>query len=770
MLNCREEALKHFDAGRSVVPCNGKRPVGTDWANAWNRREALVGYFTANPLANLGLVMRGELADFEWDTPEQADAFCELFAGVEVPRTPCFKSQRGEHHIFKAHPRLVELGKGEIKFRELGIRIGAGDKQIQSVIPPSRNEDGTVREWEVSFDDCEPAEIPGIVVDRICDSVSNSRVVKQDSAPIPTSMVSPTSIHGLEPAVVAMLAISIDDNNDGSLRLFTYACRAVEHGLSDDESISAIRRVETMKPFPKVWRDAEIRQRLRQAEKEVERGSAVVTKPTIDVTRIDLDKLTQETWTRIKAANKPPKLYLFGNQPVRVENGSDEPIIRVLQSSEMRYHLAEWMHYCRTTGKGSVVCPPPMDIVNNVLATPDKPLPILERIVEAPVFGADGTLQTAVGYHQGSRTLFLPSDAFAIPTVSNDPSALEISTARDLIVQELLGDFPFVNESQKAHAVSLGLLFFARHLIDGPTPFHLIEKPSPGTGATLLVEMLAYLALGRLIAGMTEGRDEDEWRKRLTSKLRTSPPFVLFDNIGQKLDSPAVASAITGRYWEDRILGSSHVAKFPVSCAWIGTGNNPRLSNELMRRTIQIRLDARVDRPWLRDGFRHPDLKEWVAENRSRLVWAALTLIRAWLCQGRPFGDLSLGMFESWARVMGGILKVAGVPGFLADRDRFYEQADSEGSVLRDLLSAWWEERGKSPTRTAEVVPIAEKMAPELLGAGTSQSQLVRLGKLLSDARDRVFNVASGDSTVSIRIEAAAKKAGATVWQLVLAA
>ena len=39
------------------------------------------------------------------------------------------------------------------------------------------------------------------------------------------------------------------------------------------------------------------------------------------------------------------------------------------------------------------------------------------------------------------------------------------------------------------------------------------EKPSPGTGATLLVECLAYAAIGRPVPAMTEGRDEDEWQQ-----------------------------------------------------------------------------------------------------------------------------------------------------------------------------------------------------------------------------------------------------------------
>ena len=41
-----------------------------------------------------------------------------------------------------------------------------------------------------------------------------------------------------------------------------------------------------------------------------------------------------------------------------------------------------------------------------MLAMPDIFLPVLERIVEAPVFGPDGTIETTPGYHAGSRTYY----------------------------------------------------------------------------------------------------------------------------------------------------------------------------------------------------------------------------------------------------------------------------------------------------------------------------------------------------------------------------
>jgi hypothetical protein len=50
-----------------------------------------------------------------------------------------------------------------------------------------------------------------------------------------------------------------------------------------------------------------------------------------------------------------------------------------------------------------------------------------------------------------------------------------------------------------------------------------------------------------------------------------------------------------------------------------------------------------------------------------------------------------LGEFEGWARVLGGVLDVAGIPGFLGNLTEFYELSDAEGAEIRGFLQAWWE-------------------------------------------------------------------------------
>ena len=77
-------------------------------------------------------------------------------------------------------------------------------------------------------------------------------------------------------ALEAMLRIKMEDGGDGSKRLYTCACRVVEHDLSDAVAVSTIRAYGTQHPFPKDWTDQEILHRVRDAEKRVERGSAIV--------------------------------------------------------------------------------------------------------------------------------------------------------------------------------------------------------------------------------------------------------------------------------------------------------------------------------------------------------------------------------------------------------------------------------------------------------------------------------------------------------------
>jgi len=284
-----EAALGFLESGYPVVICDGKNPggvMGNDWQKKKLRPEDVEGYFEDDPGRNVGIRLGpdGGLVDIEADSKEEENLVVELFAGCGFPFTPTFKSRRGCHYLFKFDPRLHATKSAVINYRgngkgKLGVRIGSDGKGVHSCVPPSINEDDTERQWYdgQSLDDIEPAKLPDKVVERLlaAASPSSNGEPKQDSA-------AGSGVVHLK-ALRSMLQMPVAQTEaNGSFRLFTCACRAVEYDLPDASAIATIREYARSKPFPKSYSDKQILQRVRDAEKKAQRGKKVTATTDAD--------------------------------------------------------------------------------------------------------------------------------------------------------------------------------------------------------------------------------------------------------------------------------------------------------------------------------------------------------------------------------------------------------------------------------------------------------------------------------------------------------
>jgi hypothetical protein len=91
---------------------------------------------------------------------------------------------------------------------------------------------------------------------------------------------------------------------------------------------------------------------------------------------------------------------------------------------------------------------------------------------------------------------------------------------------------------------------------------------------------------------------------------------------------------------------------------------------------------------------------------------------------------------------MGGVLKIAGIPGFLGNLNELYEAADTDGQMWREFTGAWWEAYRELPKKVSELNQFCEErdLMGDVRGDGLPRSQQTRLGKALGAKRDRVFN------------------------------
>lgn len=472
-------------------------------------------------------------------------------------------------------------------------------------------------------------------------------------------------------------------------------------------------------------------------------------RPAVQVTSGNLDKMTNDAWEGVKLANDPPTLFRRSNQPFRVERIDDTDLVVLVQLNRdlLRHHLAEMLRWYalspdRQTG-ALVYSPskPPVEVVLNMLAEENVPLPVLNRVVTVPVFAPNGVLQTEPGYHPEAKVYYMPPAGLVLPAVPARPTGADVERARSWLLDELLHDFPFVDAADRAHALALAILPFVRDMVTGPTPLHLFEASKQGTGKGLLVSMLTSIFTGGEGASETPlSGSEEEVRKNLFSMLLEGRAFILLDNLTGTVSSTALSVALTSTTYSDRKLGVSETPYVSVRCAWVGTANNAALDSDLTRRTIRSRMVANVENPWDRpaEAFRHPKLAEWAKENRGQLVWSVLTLVQAWVAEGQPDGKKTLGTYESWARVIGGVLDTAGVPGFLTNLHEFYADVNAESAGWQQFVAAWWTRFGPEP-QSATALHFTATEAGFTFKEWRDEKQRAELGTMLKAQKDNIY-------------------------------
>jgi hypothetical protein len=442
--------------------------------------------------------------------------------------------------------------------------------------------------------------------------------------------------------------------------------------------------------------------------------------------------------------NDAAPLFVRGNSLVRLERpAGGAPMLSDLTETGIFGVLVREADWVQDEEQGQRAIFPPKDVSRDFLAYPPPSIPAVDSVIATPVFGRDGQLLVSSGLHESDH-LWLEVDAsLNVGEIPERPTPEQIAAARSLYLDDLFVDFPFAGQSDRAHALAAVLLVFVRRMIDGCTPMHVVEAPAVGAGKGLLCNLVSIVVTGESCDCRTLPESDEEIRKMLTAELSRSRPIILLDNANEKLTlgAAALASVLTSTSWTDRRLGHTQMLTVSNKAMWMLTGNNPKLAKDIARRSVRIRIDPKVDRAWMRTGFKHDPVLTWAKDNRNDLVHAALVLVRAWLVAGRPLSSQRLGSFENWAAVMGGILGVAGVDGFLGNLEELYANADTEGEAWREFVLAWWDEHGANVAHVADLTELCDKrdLMLQIRGDGLLRSQQSRLGRALQSARDRVF-------------------------------
>ena len=330
----------------------------------------------------------------------------------------------------------------------------------------------------------------------------------------------------------------------------------------------------------------------------------------------------------------------------------------------------------------------------------------LNRVVRAPFVRPDGTVCTTPGYDAATKTILIDDPILKRISVPQTPTDEELRSAVAFLMDEWLGDMPFPTDGDRANALALLVTPFVRGMFP-LAPMAVVNGLQMGVGKNLFADCVAVLATGKPAVPMpyTRGNDE-ETKKIITSAFRTGSELFVFDE-AHVIEGPSLARALTSITYTDRILGASVVAEFPNQVTWMALGNQVQVNGDVARRVFWIELRPTGANPQDREAstFRHPDIRTWMDEHRPELVSAVLTIVRSWFAAGKPVSSrgTSLGSFEGWDRIVGGIVAHAGLTGFLSEIQTKRSESDFESAYWTSHIDWLWRTFGPEKFTTAQV-------------------------------------------------------------------
>ena len=197
-------------------------------------------------------------------------------------------------------------------------------------------------------------------------------------------------------------------------------------------------------------------------------------------------------------------------------------------------------------------------------------------------------------------------------------------------------------------------------------PMIVYVANQPGTGKSTLVAMALNMVFGHSSTTKTP-KDDDKMDSELETTARTLRPYLFFDDIGGGIFSNPLNRFITSQYHSGRVMGgNSEVFMAPAVTQVFATGNDIKLSKDLMRRCLAVELFLPGDA----QARKFPKIisPQYLSrpEVRRNFLAAMCAFVRHYVAETKNMTEQErrlphpLASFDEWTNIVGGIVTLAG--------------------------------------------------------------------------------------------------------------
>lgn len=328
----------------------------------------------------------------------------------------------------------------------------------------------------------------------------------------------------------------------------------------------------------------------------------------------------------------------------------------------------------------------------------------IKSLSGVPYMKSDGTLAVEPGYDEDLK-VYIDREPMAQSWDHSGATQEDAQKALQWLKDEVYVDFPFESPADLANIIGAPLMIITQHEHGGEVPLVGITAREAGTGKTFLSNILHSIVSDRekmRVNSLTS--NEEELKKSIGGILQESEPMIVWDNIKNDsvIDSPTLCLLHTAEVFSTRLLGKNEMLNLVNDRLWVATGNRIQPGNDLVRRWLQVGLDAGHKNPnAMAKKYHHKDIKKWASEHREQILEQYAIMIAAWHNAGRPeardVAELG-GGFQVNVDMVSAILQFAGEDQFFKNHGETVENATS-GSVEEELEAfiKWVYEREDIP-------------------------------------------------------------------------
>jgi hypothetical protein len=314
-------------------------------------------------------------------------------------------------------------------------------------------------------------------------------------------------------------------------------------------------------------------------------------------------------------------------------------------------------------------------------------------------------------------------------------------------LDRLLAEFCFAQPGDRTNYLGLLLTNLLVFNFAGAKPAAIFNGNQSGIGKSILAMVAAILREGRYVSTVTFNSNDEEFEKRLATRVRADQMTIIIDNAKcrrkERIESGCLERCITDPILSFRLLSRNLDITSENFHVFAITANSAEVGADILSRSLVVNLFWEGNPK--RRSFEIKDPEAYAIKHRGEILGELIGMVERWKAAGKPLADVhSRFNKKNWGGIVGGILHVSGATDFMGNAQEASAmdetRRDFESLVELMMESAAWDFAAEALVEMC----LRNGLLERDLGTGSKKSMSTKMGIVATRFIEESFTLDDG--------------------------